>query len=308
MDVLVKTMKTSIEKERMCETTFSNSGPYWHAYTSGKDMPIIFVNVEDFKFAMNLIAQSAAQYPSVGIIAFEVMNNHFHFVLCAEPEDIFAFWSFIARKLVRVFPVAKDISLSLKSIEDIHSLRNTIVYTHRNGYVANPNYTPFNYPWGSGGYYFIDGSPGINLSDMGIREIRKIFKCRTAHVPKDWKIKDAYVIPTSYCRIKFGISVFRDAHHYFSSLSKNVEAYSSIAIEIGDDEFLTDSELFNKISNIAKDKYGIGRIKDLTKAHRIELARILHYDFRSSNNQIRRLLFLTQIEIDSLFPLSSKRR
>ena len=90
--------------------------------------------------------------------------------------------------------------------------------------------------------------------------------------------------------------------------NSNVEAYSSIAIEIGDDEFLTDSELFNKISNIAKDKYGIGRIKDLTKAHRIELARILHYDFRSSNNQIRRLLFLTQIEIDSLFPLSSKRR
>ena len=34
------------------------------------------------------------------------------------------------------------------------------------------------------------------------------------------------VVPYSYCDIKFGMSLFRDAHHYFSMVSKNIESYS----------------------------------------------------------------------------------
>ena len=99
--------------------------------------------------------------------------------------------------------------------------------------------------------------------------------------------------------------MFRDAHHYFSTISKNVEAYNGVATEIDDGEFLTDSELFTQICTIIKSRYGVSLIKDLSKAQRIELAKMLHYDYRSSNGQIRRLLSLTQYEIDSLFPLSA---
>ena len=45
---------------------------------------------------------------------------------------------------------------------------------------------------------------------------------------------------------------------------------------------------------------------DLSKAQKMDLARSLHYDFRSSNGQIRRILGLSQYEVDSLFPLSAK--
>ena len=37
------------------------------------------------------------------------------------------------------------------------------------------------------------------------------------------------VVPYSYCDIKFGMSLFRDAHHYFSMVSKNIESYSEVA-------------------------------------------------------------------------------
>ena len=97
--------------------------------------------------------------------------------------------------------------------------------------------------------------------------------------------------------------MFRDAHHYFSAVSKNVEAYSEIAVEIGDGEFLTDQELFTQVLKIVREKYRLASTKDLTEAQRIDLARTLHYDYRSSNGQIRRILGLSQYEVDSLFPM-----
>ena len=257
------------------------------------------------KFAMNLIAQASALNPSVSILAFEVMNNHFHFVLNALQEDIVQFWECFAKRLGRFYPQVKGIPLLLKSIDNIKSLRNTIAYTHRNGYVANPDYTPFSYRWGSGRYYFLDDPCGVPLSEIRIRERRDLFKCRTSQIPEDWQLINGYISPKSYCDISFGMSMFRDAHHYFSTISKNVEAYNGVATEIDDGEFLTDSELFTQICTIIKSRYGVSIIKDLSKAQRIELAKMLHYDYRSSNGQIRRLLSLTQYEIDSLFPLSA---
>ena len=101
--------------------------------------------------------------------------------------------------------------------------------------------------------------------------------------------------------------MFRDAHHYFSRVSKNVEAYSNLAADLDDGEFLTDSELFSQLRKILQERYQESRIKDLSNAQKIDIAKILHYDYRSSNGQIRRLLGLSQYEIDSIFPLSAKK-
>mgnify|MGYP000008387981 FL=1 len=116
---------------------------------------------------------------------------------------------------------------------------------------------------------------------------------------------DGYIAPKSYCAIIFGMAIFRDAHHYFSMVSKNVEAYSELAAEIDDGEFLTDTELFTQVTKIVKSGYGLNALKDLSKAQKLDLARKLHYDYRSSNGQIRRTLGLAQYEVDSLFPLSA---
>jgi len=44
------------EKEGRCDATFRSGGPYWHAYTSGKDTPLLFVRDEDLVFVMNVVA------------------------------------------------------------------------------------------------------------------------------------------------------------------------------------------------------------------------------------------------------------
>lgn len=303
-------MRTYSEQERFCTATFKNGGPYWHAYTSGRETPILFVNENDFSFVMNVIAQARAEVPAVKILAFEVMNNHFHFVLAAERESVECFWAYIHKRLKRKISKIINTKLSLKPIEDLPSLRNNIVYTHRNGYVANPNYTPFSYPWGTGRYYFLDHPQGISFQHLSLRDKRTFFHCRTIQLPADWQMltilvseqSKYYVSPSSYCETEIGMSLFRNAHHYFSLVSKNVEAYSGIAEEIDDGEFLTDSELFSLLLGSVRNNYHQVSLKDLSNAQKLDLARRLRYDYRSSNGQIRRLLGISQFEVDSLFP------
>ena len=52
----------------------------------GEGYTVAFSREEDFVFVMNVIAQAAALYSEVQIIAFEVMNNHFHFVVSADEK------------------------------------------------------------------------------------------------------------------------------------------------------------------------------------------------------------------------------
>ena len=139
-------MKDFVVKERSCDVAFQSYGPYWHVYTSGKETPLIFSTREDFAFAMNVVAQSYAS-SQINILAFEIMSNHFHFVLSADEIQIHQFWSLICKKMMKSFPVIKDVKLSLKPIDNLQSLRNNIIYTNRNGYVADPAHTPFSYPW-----------------------------------------------------------------------------------------------------------------------------------------------------------------
>lgn len=67
-------------------------------------------------FVMNVIAQAAALYPEVRIIAFEVMNNHFHFVVSADEKAVLAFWGFMRKRLVRSFPLMKGIQITSLSV------------------------------------------------------------------------------------------------------------------------------------------------------------------------------------------------
>mgnify|MGYP004460144877 FL=1 len=295
------------ERERCCEATFLDGEPYWHAYTSGKDTPLLFSLEEDFVFVMNVIAQAAALFPEVRIIAFEVMNNHFHFVVSADEKAVLTFWGFVRKRLVRSFPLMKGLQITIKPIGDLGALRNNIVYTNRNGYVADSSHTPFSYPWGTGRYYFLDRPRGKTLARIFVDDKRRMFRCRTPALPSGWEVSNGYVAPWNYCAVKLGMAMFRDAHNYFMMVSKNVEAYAELAVELDDGEFLTDTELFARLSALLRSDYGVFSIKDLVKPQKIDVARKLRYEFRSSNGQIRRVLGLSQYEIDSIFPLTAAR-
>ena len=98
--------------------------------------------------------------------------------------------------------------------------------------------------------------------------------------------------------------IFRDGQNYFSSLAKNLEAYTEIAKTLQDSTYLSDDEIFAIIFRIVRDEYKLKRISELNFEGKVTIARKMHYEFGASNQQIRRILGLEQNQVDSLFPLS----
>lgn len=300
-------MNNFTELERRCQATFLSCPEAYHAYTSGKEMPIVFTTTDELAFVMNAVAFAAFTHAhSIKIVTFAVMNNHFHFVALGARSGIEAFFLCLIKKIRRYIPAAGDMKLSFKAITDLAGMRNNIVYTNRNGYVANPDHTPFSYPWGAGKYYFNAIQANQTYNDISFDQKRSMLKGRVTRFPDDWRVTDGYISPESFCIIDLGMAMFRDAHQYFASISKNVEAYSGMAMKLDDGEFLTDQELYAQIVKMVREKYHLTSLRELSRAQRLDLARTLHYDYRSSNGQIRRMLGLSEYEANSLFPLSQK--
>ncbi len=306
-------MNSFRDGEIFCRNTFDANGPYWHLYTQGHDTPLIFREKADYVFVMNIVCQAAYEFPKTKIITFEIMGNHLHFLLTGEKEMALQFFNFIRRRLSlglkESFPegLPKTFSATIKPVENLNALRNTIVYINRNGFVADQTQTPYSYPWGAGRYYYNEFPVFQEFKDFKVREIKLMFRGRKPPIPEDCKIIDGYVAPPSYCSIKLGMAYFRHAHHYISLLFRNVEAYSEMALELGDSEACTDNELYSQLSRLIQTRYNLPSSKDLTKAQKTDLARTLRNTYRSSNSQISRVLGLSLFEVDAMFPLTAKR-
>ncbi|MCM1178264.1 MAG: hypothetical protein NC335_11040 [Bacteroides sp.] len=303
--------KTFITAEKECEETFLDNGPWWHLYTPGKSTPMFLCTDEDYCFTMNLMARCAFESRTLKIVAFELMSNHIHMIISGELPMIEILFTDFRKRMKRYF-TRKGLKLpymfqmQTKAIADLNALRNNIVYTNRNGYVVNPDHTPFSYPWGTGRYYFNHFPISDTLGGLNYNTKRMMFRSRIPEVPEECLVIDRYIAPVSYCALELGMAMFRDAHQYFAMVSKNVESYSSLAAELHDKEFLTDAEMFAVTGKIMRDMYGLASAKELDKSQKLDLARKLHYEYHSSNGQIRRIIGLNQYEVDSLFPLSQK--
>ena len=153
-------MLTFLEKERLCEREFEMNGPFWHLYTDGTRMENIFTSDEELDIGMVLLAVSCLLSPSVRLVTFQLMRNHIHLVLAGERQACLDLFEGFRQRLIKVYGKRETIvdwsefHAEILSINDLKSLRNEIVYTNRNAFVADPSFTPFNYPWGGGCAYF----------------------------------------------------------------------------------------------------------------------------------------------------------
>jgi REP element-mobilizing transposase RayT len=302
--------ETFFEKEQFAEFLLKNNGPFWHMYTPGNLTSVLFVDKEDFKFAMNLVAQVAAKNPEIRIYTFEVMNNHFHFILSGEEEQCRALFELLKEKLERYLRnKGRNVNLSkfncsLIRIMDLKTLRNEIIYVNRNGYVARHDCTPFSYPWGAGMAIFnpvMELIPKQDYSKLTVRDKREICKSKDIDLPGNLKVCDGVILPSSYCAIKESEQLFRDPHHYFSLLSKNWEAYSEIAKRLGDTVIITDEEMYGAVSSLCAKEYGIKNPVNLNPTQKIELAKRMKCDYFASNKQIKGILRLDIAIVEELF-------
>lgn len=317
---MAKEMKehSFFEKEDRCRRVFEGTvreyGGVWHLCTPGEKQPLVFKRPEDNVFAMTLVAMCAYDCPNVQVITFEIMSNHVHFILCGGKSDVMAFFGLFRKRLQRYCSTREERTDLTQfqcekpiPIETLDSLRNQICYTNRNNFVVDPGHTPFSYPYGANGYYFLPRVKRLKdrlFGEMTLREKRSLIHAREPNYPEDYIVTEGYFSPVSYCRFDIGEAVFRDARQYFNLLAKGVESYREVAALVGDTVYYTDDELFDVVKRICKENYGGQRPTLLGKNEKLELARKLHFDYNADNAKIVRMLNIAPSILDQLFPSS----
>ena len=299
------------EKERICESIYISHGPYWHIYTDGTMMQNIFCNEEEFKIGMWCLAVALHLCKSVRAITFELMGNHVHIILAGQKEDCIKAFGLFVERLRQAFPKRQRIidwsklKMEILPIESLQALRNEIIYVNRNAFVANPMYTPDSYPWGGGCAYFCPWLKHLATTPLG--ELPILTQRALLHTKKiaplaDLRIIDSMPFIPSFCDIKLGESMFRDARSYFNSLTRNAEAFSQIAARLKDAIFLTDEELYSVICSHINKEYSVKTPSQLSAQQKIDTARHMHFGYNASNQQLRRMLRLDLAILEELFP------
>ena len=307
-------MLTFAEKERECERIFEKSGPFWHLYTDGRIMEDFLCTEKDFKTAMTALAVAAVLFKKVGIITFELMSNHIHMILNGESDECLELFGRFKARLRRILKTNgrainwEAFKADILPIETLNALRNEIIYVNRNAFVANPQFTPFSYPWGGGCAFFLpclNLLPVRSLKEVGFNKARELTHFREIRLIEDLKfLGDVAYIP-SFCRTDIGESMFRDARSYFNSLTRNAEAFSQIAQRLKDSVFLTDEEMYAAATMYAEKTYSNRQLSLLNPEQKIQISKELHFKYNASNQQIRRLLKLDIGILNELFPQQS---
>ena len=308
--------------ESACEAAFRRGGPYWHLYTDGEKMEIIFVHPEDYLFGIVLLGICSASFPRCRILTFTLMSNHLHVILTGPGKDIQAFFATFKERLKRYLAGKKrycrmqHFEADYFQIPDLHALRNEIIYVNRNGYVVSPECTPYSYWWSAGVFFFNPMAKMLPLkpfTTLPVREQRAMCHCRETLFPNQFMVTDSYppgqneaggrlLFPPSFCAISEAEGYFRDAHQYFRRLTRDQEAYSGVASRLNDRIFLTDDELYGAVSMICAKEYDNAYPGLLPAAAKQEVARRMHFTYNASNKQIQRMLKLPPAYVAELFP------
>lgn len=288
---------------------------FFHICTR-EDHPIVFRNDEEFRSGINLLALCLCLFPDVRLYAFEMMSNHFHLLMSGDIDVLKRFIRFYIKQLEHYFRSEgyavdlSDLRPTEHPIEDAEHLRNVIVYIHRNGSAVSSDCTPFSYQWGTGRYYF---NPEAEARYRSCRQSasmrqRQLFSHSRKFDNPDRELYtiDGYISPMCFCDIREGESIFATQRQYLYFLTKNVEAYKQIALEIGDTITLSDYELYSVVARIGKERFGKTTSDVLSPDERMELARTLHHEYNAGNKQICRVLKLPISSVNMMFPGSAR--
>lgn len=301
--------KTFFDRELECQYVFDQFGPFYHLFTPGEETGDIFLEQSVKEFGLNLLGICSLSTKDFKIVAYSEMTDHLHVLYAGKKESGNTFFSSYFQRLRRILGSSNSLAgfkPKILPLPDLRAVRSEIAYINRNGYVINPDHTPFSYPWGSGILYFnpfYDRIPTRPFSSLTRDEKRVICRSRDINLPPGFSVIGNLIAPSEYCHARdIGMRLFRDAHHYFNLLSKDYEAYSAVAKRLGESVFIPDEEMFSVARSVCVKKYGVNAPSLLKPDERIDLAKILHSEYNANAKQLSRILKLDKRIVNELFP------
>lgn len=304
-------MKNSFAfEEARCESLFFGLGQCRHLYTP-ENHPVFLTGEVDFKAAMTILAICALSFPSVRILTFQWMSNHLHITLYGPEEDILSMFDML-RKYLGKYLKSKEKNVSLASwtcrmrqIDSLADIRNVIAYNNRNGFLVKPDFTPFNYPWGANRFFFNPDAKKryeATREALDLKTIRNSFRTHKLDSFVGTPCLDGHIPAQAFCNLETAEGLYRDARHYFYSVSKNVEKMKEIAKETGESIFYTDEDLYSVIYAMCAKRFGVNGPHLLPAEAKIEIAKEMHYEYNAGAKQICRILRLEPSVLNAILP------
>lgn len=249
---------------------------------------------------MNRVAVCALRL-GVTILAFVLMDNHFHFIILAPDEDAAYRFANEFKRLTGLYMTNKyhrpnsliKLPVKVLLISDEDALKTQICYVLKNPTKARIGMF-YAYPWGTGSLYFRQGQwmkPARRVDSFTGEAVRTICQTRVS-IPGQWLIRDGILIPENYVPIEMVENLFRSTRSfmYFLSLNKDDE----IEQDMGEwnELRLNDSELRQERDLYAREKLGKSRLRDLSIPDRVKAARFLRHKYLCSKKQLARVVQL----------------
>lgn len=299
--------------ESPAERAFREGGPFYHLYTKPLETEVFFETEEDRKVAVNYIA-IAISVSNCKLLAYAIMDNHFHFVLEGQEEDVLDFYARFSTMMDNYFcyhgkgTIMRSASPGLTAINNLAHLRTEIAYVLRNPFVVMPEVNVFAYHWTSGFLYFnpLLECKGVSASKLSQRVIWIIIKSRLiSEVDSSIHFADGVAQAWSFVDYRRAEQFYDNARQFVFSVVRNVESQVETSLRYGETPVLCDEELIPKIYQLCREKLRAESLSALDSKGRKQLAILVKNIYHASNKQIARLVKLPLADVNVLFPLAA---
>ena len=283
---------------------------YYHICSDGNYSSVLFHNSADFKAAMNRLALLALRY-RVTILAFVLMDNHFHIIVKVESKDDATFFGNAFKRLTGLYNVRKygerascrKLPVKMLPVWTADNLKSVICYTLKNPTKARIAMFYY-YPWGTGSLYFkyecadsgCPAMPANQVKDLNQSQYRTMFQTRMA-APPSWLIRDGIILPENYVPVKQVEALFKTTRSFMYYLSMNNDAEIEREMEEWNEIRLPDPELRTARNELIGKMFGKMRLNDLSAPQRLTLARALRKKYFCSKKQLARIVRLPFDEV-----------
>ena len=291
----------------------------YHFCSDGSKADVLFARDEDYILAMNRIALTILDY-DILILAFCLMDNHFHFILYGEQDECVNFIReytrctgiALTKRSETRFKLDKS-DVSYKVIDNDQYLKTAICYVLRNPTVGRLPFPAWFYPYSSCSLVFarstsnnawcrpswLETSHHTKISDLSPHNFRSLG--RTAgRFPSDWTVIEKMIFPGHYVATDLVEQIFITprAYLYFISSCKD----QALDEELGCFRSLTipDKEMRENRDLLLQEIFAGLTLRQLNVTQRTRLAHLLKSRYGCPAKQIARLVGLSYPQLAKL--------
>ena len=284
---------------------------YYHFSSDGLKKDVLYASVEEFIAGVNRIAvcheMSRASARQVIIIAYCLMDNHFHFILQGTKEDC---EHYVAnyKRLTSIWivkhrgrPIAEEIKTDGWIIRP-DQLGNKIVYLLRNPVAAKMRCVPHGYRWSSANLMFSDSSTILasakRVSDFSLREMRRKINSHIPLPPEWFVLADGQIWSGNYVDVELAEAQYQTIANFMYLLNDRKVDQESEAEYVS--YSVPDADVRFRAVELCMEYFRKERISICSGPERLTVAKVLRKEMGCGAKQLGRVLRLSSTDLQQL--------